>query len=214
MFAYNPAVNDRSGEILGNATSNAATSRAQGMIAMGQGIGDGIAALGEGIGGMVQDARDKTAKLEGIASTGQALMDILPTYGEEGMALGAALTDNLTRAGNNPDKLAGAMMAFMPAVQNLQSRYNQQASIESYKDLADYKASLGGPGTSTTTAPKLDAQYGREFYMGLRNNGRTHQQALEDMRNAGLNWAINDIERPQNQGFFNMPIPAATPTGP
>jgi hypothetical protein len=157
MQAYNPSVNDRSGEILGNATSNAATTRAQGMIAMSQGIGDGLTALGEGIGGMVKDARDKTAKLEGIASTGQALMDILPTYGEEGMALGAALTDNLTRAGNNPDKLAGAMMAFMPAFQNLQSRHNQQAATDGYLDLHRQKQAINAlyaPAATPAAAPR------------------------------------------------------------
>jgi hypothetical protein len=212
MFAYNPTANDNSGQILAGYQTKSAEIKAAGNEALAQGIMDGVTSVASGIGGAIAKSQANTAKLQGIQATGSAMQAILPQYGEQGMALGQALQSELGKAGNNPDKMAGAMMAFMPAMENLQSRFNQQANIENYKDLYDYKASLGGPGTNT--APKLDAQYGREFYMGLRNNGRTHEQALQDMRNAGLNWAINDIERPQNQGFFNMPNPAATSTGP
>ena len=234
-MTYNPSVNDRSGEILANAMNNASLLNYQGMETLGQGIADGIgsakqAALAVATGGtslaasgagqgsssgsgdsglissFIQKSVENTAKLQGIQATGSAMQAILPQYGKEGMALGQALQTELGKAGNNANKMSGTIMAFMPAVENLQSRFNQQANIENYKDLYDYKASLGGPGTNT--APKLDAQYGREFYMGLRNNNRTHEQALQDMRNAGLNWAINDIERPQNQGLFNIPNPA------
>jgi hypothetical protein len=209
MFAYNPTVNDRSGEILGAYTASAANTRAEGMQNFGQSIGKGLEKIGDSVGDAITKSQANTAKLQSIQATGSAMQAILPQYGEQGMALGQALQSELGKAGNNPDKMAGAMMAFMPAMENLKSRYNQQANIENYKDLYDYKASLGGPGTNT--APKLDAQYGREFYMGLRNNNRTHEQALQDMRNAGLNWAINDIERPQNQGLFNIPNPAPAP---
>lgn len=143
MFAYNPTVNDRSGEILGAYTASAAQTRAEGMQNFGQSIGQGLAGLGGGIGGMVKDARDKTAKLEGIAATGEALNAILPTYGKEGVAIQTALQGELTKAGNNPDKLAGAMMAFMPAVENLQSRYNQQAQYTGALELARQKQALG-----------------------------------------------------------------------
>jgi F0F1-type ATP synthase membrane subunit c/vacuolar-type H+-ATPase subunit K len=57
---YAPTVNDRSGEILGNAQANAAQIRAQGMIAMGEGIGDGLAAIGSGLSqGMTKAAQNK-----------------------------------------------------------------------------------------------------------------------------------------------------------
>jgi hypothetical protein len=201
MFAYNPQVTDRSGEFIAQGMSNAANLRAQGMQSLGQSIGQGLAGLGGGIGGMIKDSQAKTAKLQGIQSTGSALQAILPQYGQEGMALGQALQTELGKAGNNPDKIAGTMMAFMPAVEGLQSRYNQAAQIEGYKDLADYKSSVG-PGTDTTTAPpKLDSNFARQFYQGLRANNRTHEQALADMDNAGLNWGKQYIEG-QKSPFF------------
>ena len=73
---YNPSVNDRSGEILGNAQANAAQIRAQGMMAMGQGIGDGLAAIGSGLSkGMAKSQENR------IASDGaNAKFDMLKDY--------------------------------------------------------------------------------------------------------------------------------------
>jgi hypothetical protein len=60
MFAYNPTVNDNSGQILGASQANAAATRAQGMQNFGQSIGDGLAAMGSGIaGGMTKAAENK-----------------------------------------------------------------------------------------------------------------------------------------------------------
>lgn len=73
---YNPSVNDRSGEILGNAQANAAQIRAQGMMAMGEGIGDGLAAIGSGLSaGMTKGQENR------IASDGaNAKFDMLKDY--------------------------------------------------------------------------------------------------------------------------------------
>jgi hypothetical protein len=73
---YAPTVNDRSGEILGNAQANAAQIRAQGMMAMGEGIGDGLAAIGSGLSqGMTKSQENR------IASDGaNAKFDMLKDY--------------------------------------------------------------------------------------------------------------------------------------
>ena len=73
---YNPSVNDRSGEILGNAQANAAQIRAQGMMAMGEGIGDGLAAIGSGLSaGMTKGQENR------IASDGaNAKFDMMKGY--------------------------------------------------------------------------------------------------------------------------------------
>jgi hypothetical protein len=160
-----------------------------------QQIGEAI----RGIGGMLKESRENTAKLEGLAATGSAMQAILPQYGEEGIALANALNEELGKAGKNANKMAGTYMAFMPAVEGLRSRFNENARIEGYKDLADYK-SANTP-AAATAQPKLDANYGRQFYQGLRQNGRTHEQALGDMDNAGLNWAKQYIEGQKNPFF-------------
>lgn len=48
MFSYNPTVNDRSGEILTSASTNAAAIQLQGMQSLSQGIGNAMESLGEG----------------------------------------------------------------------------------------------------------------------------------------------------------------------
>jgi hypothetical protein len=102
--------------------------------------------LAGGITGAIAKSQANTAKLQGIQATGSAMQAILPQYGNEGMALGVALQEQLGKAGNNPDKMAGAMMAFMPAMENLQTRYNQNNQYNQARILANQKAALAGGG--------------------------------------------------------------------
>jgi hypothetical protein len=146
MFNYNPTVNDRSGEITAGYQTKSAEIKAAGNEALAQGIADGVTNLAGGITGAITKSQANTAKLQGVQATGSAMQAILPQYGKEGMALGQALQAELGKAGNNPDKMAGAMMAFMPAMENLQTRYNQNAQYTQALQLAKQKAALGGGG--------------------------------------------------------------------
>jgi hypothetical protein len=58
MFAYNPQVNDRSGEILGASQATAANTRAQGMQSFGQSIGEGLESMGSSIAGVMTKAAE------------------------------------------------------------------------------------------------------------------------------------------------------------
>ena len=140
---YAPTVNDRSGEILAGYQTKSAEIKAAGNEALAQGIADGVTSIAGGIGGAIAKSQANTAKLQGIQATGSAMQAILPQYGEEGMALGQALQSELGKAGTNPDKMAGAMMAFMPAMENLQSRFNQNNQYTQALNLAKQKAALG-----------------------------------------------------------------------
>ena len=143
MFNYNPTVNDNSGQITAGYQTKSAEIKAAGNEALAQGIMDGVTNLAGGITGAIAKSQANTAKLQGIQATGSAMQAILPQYGEQGIALGQALQSELGKAGNNPDKMAGAMMAFMPAMENLQSRYNQQAQYNGALELARQKQALG-----------------------------------------------------------------------
>jgi len=66
MFAYNPTVNDRSGEILGASQTNAANLRAQGMANMGQSIGEGLESMGSSIAGGMEKAAENRIASDGI----------------------------------------------------------------------------------------------------------------------------------------------------
>jgi hypothetical protein len=79
---YNPTVNDRSGEILGNATANAAQIRAQGMMAMGEGIGDGLAAIGSGLSQGMSKGQENRIASDGINAKFDMLKDFRKTNGQ------------------------------------------------------------------------------------------------------------------------------------
>ena len=87
---------------------------------------------------------------------------ILPQYGDEGIALGQALQTELGKAGNNADKMSGTIMAFMPAIEGLTTRFNQTNQYDNAVRLAKQKAALGGggggsnPGLSVEVADGID----------------------------------------------------------
>ena len=156
MFAYNPATTDRSGQILGESQTKSAEIKAAGNEALVSGIADGVTSIAGGITGAIAKSQANTAKLQGIQATGSAMQAILPQYGQEGMALGQALQTELGKAGTNPDKMAGAMMAFMPAMENLQTRFNQNNQYAQALKLAQEKAALGAGGGANSSNPTLD----------------------------------------------------------
>lgn len=165
MFAYNPTVNDRSGQITAGYQTKSAEIKAAGNEALAKGITDGVMSVAGGIGGAIAKSQANTAKLQGIQATGSAMQAILPQYGDEGMALGQALQTELGKAGNNPDKMAGAMMAFMPAMENLQSRFNQNAQYTQALNLAKQKAALGiGGGGGSSPMFSVDVADGVDIW--------------------------------------------------
>jgi hypothetical protein len=149
-MAYAPTVNDNSGQILSGFQTQAADMR----LAQQQQQAEAFANVAGSLTSAIADSQAKTAKLQGIQATGSAMQAILPQYGEEGMALGQALQSELGKAGTNPDKMAGAMMAFMPAMENLQTRFNQNNQYTQALNLAQKKAALGIGGGGS--APTLD----------------------------------------------------------
>jgi len=79
---YAPTVNDRSGEILGEYTANAANIRAQGMANFGQSIGEGLAAMGSGIAGGMEKAAENRIASDGINAKFDMLKDFRKTNGQ------------------------------------------------------------------------------------------------------------------------------------
>jgi len=93
---YNPSVNDRSGEILAAAQNNASQMTYEGMVNLGQGIGDGlesakraVAAMmgvpipkGEGIAGAMEKAAENRIASDGINAKFDMLKDFKKTNGQ------------------------------------------------------------------------------------------------------------------------------------
>jgi predicted extracellular nuclease len=198
MFAYNPTP-DRSAEILTNASNQAAEIQMQGY----QSLGNSLAAMGNSFADSINKAKENASKAETNLGTGEAIASIYQTYGTPEQY--QDYIAGLDRNSKNQDKLAGYNAVHVQTANSLiemdKSKQIAAAQVEGYKDLADYKSSVG-PGTDTTATPsKLDSNYARQFYQGLRENGRSHEQALADMDSAGLNWGKPYIEGQKNPFF-------------
>jgi hypothetical protein len=196
---YAPAVTDRSAEIYAQGANNATNIRAQGQANFQNSLTSSFNTAMGMVSKRIEKNETDNAKMQQSMASGQAMMSLSDNYGEQGqkfkMSLGKALEDTK----GNPDKMSGAVMAHAAEFENMQQIARMNAQVEGYKDLADYK-SANTP-AAANTQPKLDANYGRQFYQGLRQNGRTHEQALADMDNAGLNWAKPYIEGQKNPFF-------------
>jgi hypothetical protein len=193
---YAPTVNDRSGEILGASQTNAAATRAQGMQSFGQSIGEGLESMGSSIAGGMTKARENAIKYDTAAG-------MLDAYRSNAESLGLSL-DMLNgieeKYANKPNELLGHLTVIGDIANSNLSMQRENARIEGYKDLSDYK-SANTP-AAAPTQPKLDANYGRQFYQGLRQQGKmTHEQALAEMDKAGMNWAKPFIEGQKNPFF-------------
>lgn len=152
---YNPTVNDRSGEILAGYQMKAADIDMQTKQFLGEQIGN----VGTALTGVLQKKQEDASKATSIGEALNTMQATLPTYGPEGVALQEIITKRMAGAGNNLDKMSGIYMAFQPAVQNLQSRFNQNLQYNNSLQLAQQKAALGGgsnPALSVEVANGID----------------------------------------------------------
>lgn len=136
---YNPTVTDRSGEILAGYQMKAADIDMQTKQFLGEQIGN----VGTALTGVLQKKQEDASKATSIGEALNTMQATLPTYGPEGVALQDIITKRMAGAGNNLDKMSGIYMAFQPAVQNLQSRFNQNLQYNNALQLAQQKAALG-----------------------------------------------------------------------
>jgi len=201
MFAYNPQVNDRSGEIYGAHQVDAAKAQAAGMQSFGKSIGDGLQSAGSSIAGGMTRARENAAKVQGAQATVQAMQDILPQYGEQGIALGDALAKSLEKAGNNPDKISGTIMAYQPAMQSLiQTDHSVQvanAQGANYQALAQIKATA-----QAAQPPKMNVETIRTYANDAATNGKTPDQIKAALLQGYGPWAVDAVYPQPKQNFW------------
>lgn len=200
MFAYNPTP-DRSGEILGNAGTNAAQIRAQGSVAAAQSVSDAITNISNMYMKKQEQNKQDTAKLESSMATGQAMMNLSQQYGTEGKTFRQSLGDALNKAGNNPDKIAGATAAHMTYFDNMMAKDKTKAQYEALGNV--YAGRAEATAAAKAALPtKLDANYARQAYQSLRSRNYTHEQAIEGMNAGGMNWGVQYINRPESNPFW------------
>jgi hypothetical protein len=202
---YNPSVNDQSGQILAGYQTRSAEISAAGNEALTKGIVSGVTSAVGGItGGIMQNynkSMETAAKKDGNMGTGSALADIYKTYGSEDQY--NTFMEGWKQNSSNADREAGYIAMHQRTGQALvdldKSKQIANAQGANYQALAQIKADA-----KANADPKLDANYARQSYQGLRERGYNHDQAIEGMKASGLNWGTQYVDRPADDGFFKV----------
>jgi hypothetical protein len=159
MFAYNPTVNDRSGEILGAYTANAAETRAEGMQSFGKSIGEGLAGLGGGIGGAMEKAAENRIASDGVNAKFDMLKDYTKTDGSP-----LFTKETIDKFDTMPLGKRQGMVSTAESIMDhdlkrwmYQTQYNAQANRVNANMLAQQPAANQVP-INTNAAPAAQAQ--------------------------------------------------------
>jgi len=167
MFAFNPGVNDRSGEILGGAAVNAANTTANAQMKLADDIGSSLVSLAGAFGDAGELAQQGDSAYEALGALGEMYPGMKGTHG----ALGKL--DSRTRrmaAMSILDNL-GAVSQLGIAGMNNQTRVAQQgltAALPNIRNLADNQADAAAgrttyepsPGLSSVVPPPSPAGFG------------------------------------------------------
>jgi hypothetical protein len=198
MFAYNPTP-DRSAEILTNASNQAAEIQMQGY----QSLGNSLAAMGNSFADSINKAKENASKAETNLGTGEAIASIYQTYGTPEQY--QDYIAGLDRNSKNQDKLAGYNAVHVQTANSLiemdKSKQIAAAQVEGYKDLADYKSSLG-PSTDTTSAPRMNSESIRNMVAEAKQAGFTDDSIKTKLQQQFGDWAVRSVYPPQNQGIW------------
>ena len=200
MFAYNPTP-DRSGEILGNAGTNAAQIRAQGSVAAAQSVSDAITNISNMYMKKQEQNKQDTAKLESSMATGQAMMNLSQQYGTEGATFRQSLSDALNQAGKNPDKIAGATAAHLTYFDNMMAKDKTKAQYEALGNVYAGRASATAA-AKAAQPPKMNAENIRSMVSEAKTAGFTDEQIKSKLQSQYGDWAVNSVYPSKNQGIW------------
>ena len=149
MFAYNPQVNDRSGEILAAGQMQAANTQAQMMGQLGSDIGGALASIG----GMYAENKGLEAKAKGYDQVGKILGD---SMFKNNPAVGTYLSE-LRNVKNPMERIAGYETLFglagpMSNAMMAQGRFGLQQQAPYVDQMLDNQRDVGaGNRTFTPT---------------------------------------------------------------
>lgn len=196
-MAYNPTVNDNSGQILGEAQRLAKELRAKEQQQMWQGISKGVSNAASGLGEALNDVKAKAIKYDTAAG-------MLDTYKQNADSLGLdmqMLQGMEQKYSKDPDKLLGALTVVGKLAENKLDIQKAEATYAALGNAYTQKAQVAAD-AKAALPPKLDANYARQAYQSLRSRNYTHEQAIEGMNAGGMNWGVQYINRPESNPFW------------
>jgi hypothetical protein len=162
---YAPTVNDRSGEILGEYTANAANIRAQGMQSFGKSIGEGLESMGSSITGAMEKAAENRIASDGVNAKFDMLKDYTKTDGSP-----LFTKETIDKFDTMPLGKRQGMVSTAESIMDhdlkrwmYQTQYNAQANRVNANMLAQQPAPnqqpyTGVPAAAPTAAPTAQPQ--------------------------------------------------------
>ena len=197
MFAYNPQVNDRSGEISGAHQVQAAQATAAGQMSFGKSIGDGLQSAAGSIAGGMTKSRENAMKYDAAAG----MMD---TYKENSTALGLdmQMLDGLEQKyAKDPDKLIGAL-----TVVGKMSDHNLDVEKAEKTYAALGNAYLGkaqaAADVKAAQPPKMNPETIRAYAHDASTQGATPDQIKAGLMKGFGQWAVDAVFPQPKQNFW------------
>jgi hypothetical protein len=192
-MAYNPQVNDRSGEILAGYQMQAADMR----LAQQQQQAESFANIGTALTGAITKSRENAIKYDTAAG-------MLDTYKENAGALGLDLNmleSMEQKLAGNPDKLIGALTVVGKIGEN---NLDIQKAQKTYEALGSaYAGKAAATAAAKANAPmKMNSESIRSMVTEAKAAGFTDDAIKAKLGQQYGEWAVRSVYPPQNQGIW------------
>ena len=212
MFAYNPQVQDQSGQILGQYQTQAAKTQAAGQQALSDGIMRGAtSAIGGGLGaatgfntaGMITDAKGNQ-----VPGLGEALNSVkanaikydtaagmLDTYKQNAGALGLnpdMLGSMEQKYAKDPDKLIGALTVVGKMAENNMGIDKAQKTYEALGNSYSQKAAAA-QAVKDAQPDKMNAATIRSYAADAAAQGKSPEQIKAGLLSGYGQWAVDAV---------------------
>ena len=197
MFAYNPQVNDRSGEIYGAHQVQAAQATAAGQMSLGKSIGDGLESAGSSIAGGMTKVQENAIKYDTAAG-------MLDTYKTNAKALGLdmQMLDGIEQKyANKPNELIGALTVVGKIGEN---NLDIQKAEKTYAALGNAYLGKAQAAADVKAAqpPKMNAETIRAYAADAAAQGATPDQIKAGLMKGYGQWAVDTVYPQPKQNFW------------
>lgn len=198
---YNPSVNDNSGQILGQAASNAAAIQAQGTAQFSQNLTDSFNTVMGMVNKRVEKNQADNAKMQQSMASGQAMMSLSDNYGDQGQKFKTSLAKALEDTKGNANKMSGAVMAHAAEFENMQK---QQTAAKTYEALGKaYTGKAAATAAAKAAQPdKMNAETIRSYAANAAQQGASQEQIKAALLSGYGQWAVDAVYPQPKQNFW------------
>lgn len=188
MFAYNPQVQDQSGQILGQYQTQAAKTQAESQAALGQNIGKGLESIGSSVAGGITKSRENAIKYDTAAG-------MLETYKQNAGALGLDLNmlgGMEEKYAKDPDKLIGALTVVGKMAENNMGIEKAQKTYEALGNSYSQKAAAA-QAVKDAQPDKMNAATIRSYAADAAAQGKSPEQIKAGLLSGYGQWAVDAV---------------------